>query len=51
VKYAWNLPWEIKASGGEMKGVLRRALKGILPPEILSPPKWLPDSRIKLQLE
>ncbi|MGB9887740.1 MAG: asparagine synthase-related protein [Moorellales bacterium] len=36
VNYAWNLPWELKAFGGEMKGILRRALKGLLPPEILS---------------
>lgn len=35
VQYAWNIPWEIKELGGREKGVLRQALKGILPDEIV----------------
>lgn len=35
VGYAWNLPWEIKACGGTPKGILRRALEGVLPKEVL----------------
>lgn len=35
VQYVWNIPWEIKAMGGREKGVLRQALKGILPDEIV----------------
>ena len=35
VQYAFNLPPEIKFAGGREKGLLRRALSGILPPEIV----------------
>lgn len=35
VEYAFNIPWEMKLCGGREKGLLRNALKGILPDEIL----------------
>lgn len=35
VDYAWNIPWEIKTCGRMVKGILRRALRGILPEEVL----------------
>ncbi len=35
VEYAWNIPWEIKTCGGRPKGILRRALSGVLPGEVL----------------
>ena len=35
VEYAFNMPWEIKALNGREKGVLREAMKGILPYEII----------------
>lgn len=35
VEYVWNIPWEIKMYGGREKGILRRALEGVLPDEIL----------------
>ncbi|WP_221563725.1 asparagine synthase (glutamine-hydrolyzing) [Alkalihalobacillus sp. TS-13] len=35
VEYAWNIPWEMKMFGGREKGILRKALEGILPNEIL----------------
>jgi asparagine synthase (glutamine-hydrolysing) len=31
VEYAWNIPWPMKTIDGMEKGILRRALKGILP--------------------
>lgn len=34
VEYLWNVPWEMKACDGREKGLLRRALHGILPEEI-----------------
>ncbi|RXT04202.1 asparagine synthase (glutamine-hydrolyzing) [Ammoniphilus sp. CFH 90114] len=36
VEYAWNIPWEMKTSGDREKGLLRRALQGILPDDILT---------------
>lgn len=36
VEYAWNIPWEMKMSEGREKGILRDALKGILPEAIVS---------------
>lgn len=36
VEYAWNIPWEMKMSNGREKGILRDALDGILPEEIVS---------------
>lgn len=35
VEYVWNIPWEIKMYGNREKGILRKALEGILPEEIL----------------
>lgn len=35
VEYVWNIPWEIKTFGNREKGILRKALEGILPNEIL----------------
>lgn len=39
VEYAWNIPWEMKSTGGRPKGILRRALAGLLPREVLERPK------------
>ncbi|RDV84347.1 asparagine synthase (glutamine-hydrolyzing) [Ammonifex thiophilus] len=35
VEYVWNIPWEMKFWGGKEKGILRLALKGILPDSVL----------------
>ncbi|MFD2443150.1 asparagine synthase (glutamine-hydrolyzing) [Bacillus sp. CGMCC 1.16607] len=35
VEYVWNIPWEYKMYGNQEKGILRKALEGILPNEIL----------------
>jgi asparagine synthase (glutamine-hydrolysing) len=35
VEYVWNIPWEMKMYDGREKGILRKALEGILPDEIL----------------
>lgn len=35
VEYAFNIPWEFKYCDNIEKGLLRRALKGILPEEVL----------------
>jgi asparagine synthase (glutamine-hydrolysing) len=35
VEYVWNVPWSMKMVGGQAKGLLREALKGILPDEVL----------------
>ena len=34
-QYVWNIPWVMKALGGREKGILRLAMKGILPDDIL----------------
>jgi asparagine synthase (glutamine-hydrolysing) len=39
VEYVWNIPWEMKNVGSRRKGVLREALKGILPEDIRLRPK------------
>ena len=39
VEYVWNIPWEMKTAGGRPKGILRQALAGLLPPEVLQRPK------------
>ncbi|MCU6712465.1 asparagine synthase (glutamine-hydrolyzing) [Paenibacillus sp. J5C_2022] len=36
VEYVWNIPWEIKTAGDREKGILRKALKGILPDDVLT---------------
>ncbi|WP_188207870.1 asparagine synthase (glutamine-hydrolyzing) [Alkalibacillus aidingensis] len=35
VEYVWNVPWELKQTGGYEKGLLRKALEGLLPNEVL----------------
>lgn len=35
IEYVWNIPWEIKTAGEREKGILRRALHGILPEDVL----------------
>ncbi|SFB32823.1 asparagine synthase (glutamine-hydrolysing) [Lentibacillus halodurans] len=35
VEYVWNVPWEMKVLDGREKGILRKALEGILPNDIL----------------
>lgn len=35
VEYLWNVPWEMKAHNGVVKGLLREASKGLLPEDIL----------------
>jgi asparagine synthase (glutamine-hydrolysing) len=35
VEYAWNIPWEMKMVGNREKGILRKALEGLLPSEVL----------------
>lgn len=36
VEYAWNVPWKMKITGNQEKGILRKALKGIVPQEVLN---------------
>jgi asparagine synthase (glutamine-hydrolysing) len=36
VEYVFNVPWELKRVGGIEKGLLRRAVADLLPPEITS---------------
>lgn len=36
VEYVWNIPWEMKTAGGHEKGILRQALEGLLPRDILT---------------
>ncbi|MGW9526472.1 asparagine synthase (glutamine-hydrolyzing) [Paenibacillus terrae] len=35
VQYVWNIPWSIKMTGGREKGILRKALEGVLPDDVL----------------
>ncbi|MFS0727332.1 asparagine synthase (glutamine-hydrolyzing) [Paenibacillus sp. 1P07SE] len=35
VEYVWNIPWEIKTAGDREKGILRRALRDVLPEDVL----------------
>jgi asparagine synthase (glutamine-hydrolysing) len=35
VEYVWNIPWEMKAYKGREKGLLRKAMEGYLPDEII----------------
>lgn len=35
VEYIWNIPWHMKRYGNQEKGILRKALEGILPNEVL----------------
>src|SRR5690606_15370559 len=34
IEYAWNVPWPIKTSGGREKGILRLALRDVLPEDV-----------------
>jgi asparagine synthase (glutamine-hydrolysing) len=36
VEYAWNIPWSMKQLHGREKGILREALRGVLPEDVLS---------------
>ncbi len=36
VEYCWNIPWEMKAYKGREKGLLRHAMKNVLPEEIVN---------------
>ncbi|MDT3700360.1 MAG: asparagine synthase (glutamine-hydrolyzing) [Thermincola sp.] len=36
VEYVWNIPWHMKSCGNREKGILREALHGILPKEVLN---------------
>ncbi|KHF41767.1 asparagine synthase (glutamine-hydrolyzing) [Halalkalibacter okhensis] len=35
VEYVWNIPWEMKQLAGREKGILRKALEGLLPDDVL----------------
>ncbi|OCA87467.1 asparagine synthase (glutamine-hydrolyzing) [Bacillus wudalianchiensis] len=35
VEYAWNIPWDMKMLHGREKGILRQALEGVLPHDVL----------------
>ena len=35
VQYVWNIPWEMKMLNGREKGLLRKALAGVLPEDVL----------------
>lgn len=35
VEYVWNIPWDMKRYGSIAKGILRKALEGLLPADIL----------------
>lgn len=35
VEYVWNIPWSMKMAGGQEKGILRLAMEGLLPKEVL----------------
>lgn len=35
VEYVWNIPWAMKSYQGREKGILRRAMEGLLPEDVL----------------
>ena len=39
VEYVYNIPWSLKNYGGKRKGILRAALKGLLPEDVRNRPK------------
>ncbi len=39
VEYVWNIPWKMKTCDQMPKGILRRALRGLLPADVLQRPK------------
>lgn len=36
VEYVWNIPWDLKTIGQSEKGILRHAMSGLLPQDVLS---------------
>ncbi|MCP2167799.1 asparagine synthase (glutamine-hydrolyzing) [Goodfellowiella coeruleoviolacea] len=36
VEYVWNVPWSIKAAGGQQKGLLRQAVADLLPEAVVN---------------
>lgn len=46
VEYMWNVPWEMKFADEREKGLLRRALAGVLPDDVLYRKKSPPLTRI-----
>jgi asparagine synthase (glutamine-hydrolysing) len=36
VDYVFNIPWHMKTVGGQAKGVLREAMRGLLPDDVLA---------------
>ncbi len=36
VEYVWNIPWGMKRTGGMEKGILRLAMRGLVPEEVLA---------------
>lgn len=57
VEYVWNVPWAMKSQGQREKGLLRYALRGILPDEIIKrkkspyPKTHHPDYLRKMQCQ
>lgn len=39
VEYVWNIPWRLKTPEGVPKGLLRRAVADLLPPDLAERPK------------
>ncbi|WP_405017322.1 asparagine synthase (glutamine-hydrolyzing) [Kitasatospora sp. NBC_00070] len=39
VEYLWNVPWALKAPEGRAKGLLRDAVRDLLPPQVTDRPK------------
>ncbi|WP_326595819.1 asparagine synthase (glutamine-hydrolyzing) [Streptomyces sp. NBC_01803] len=39
VEYVWNVPWALKAPGGRSKGLLRDAVRDLLPERVTDRPK------------
>ncbi|MEU3463545.1 asparagine synthase (glutamine-hydrolyzing) [Streptomyces sp. NPDC006733] len=39
VEYLWNVPWDLKSPGGRSKGLLRDAVRDLLPPQVADRPK------------
>ncbi|MFE6132779.1 asparagine synthase (glutamine-hydrolyzing) [Streptomyces sp. NPDC056437] len=39
LEYVWNVPWALKAPDGRAKGLLRDAVRDLLPPQVTDRPK------------
>lgn len=54
-EYVWNIPWELKALNGREKGLLRYAMKNVLPDKIVDrkkspyPKTWNPTYLTKVK--